>query len=107
MDDGEEPPSLVDVREVSVEAPSATNTVTQMQHPGLVRVPITIVTGRFEEAHCLISADCSCLGYLGAGKTTLLNYILKEQHGRKIAVILNGLYTLWPSSQGTPANVVV
>jgi G3E family GTPase len=30
------------------------------------------------------------LGYLGAGKTTLLNYILSTQHGKKIAVILNG-----------------
>ncbi len=28
-------------------------------------------------------------GFLGAGKTTLLNRILKEQHGRKIAVIEN------------------
>ncbi|RBJ75376.1 GTP-binding protein, partial [Pseudomonas sp. MWU12-2534b] len=28
-------------------------------------------------------------GFLGAGKTTLLNYILKENHGRKIAVIEN------------------
>ena len=38
------------------------------------KVPITIVTG-----------------YLGAGKSTLLNYILTEQHSKKIAVILNGL----------------
>ncbi|GAB1302290.1 COBW domain-containing protein 1 [Apodemus speciosus] len=37
-----------------------------------IKIPVTIVTG-----------------YLGAGKTTLLNYILTEQHNRKIAVILN------------------
>ncbi len=28
-------------------------------------------------------------GYLGSGKSTLLNYLLKEQHGRRIAVIEN------------------
>ncbi|XP_006231254.1 zinc-regulated GTPase metalloprotein activator 1 isoform X4 [Rattus norvegicus] len=38
----------------------------------IIKIPVTIVTG-----------------YLGAGKTTLLNYILTEQHNRKIAVILN------------------
>lgn len=31
------------------------------------------------------------IGYLGAGKTTLVNHIITEQHGKKIAVILNGL----------------
>ena len=29
------------------------------------------------------------LSFLGAGKTTLLNYILTEQHNKRIAVILN------------------
>jgi ABC-type molybdenum transport system ATPase subunit/photorepair protein PhrA len=28
-------------------------------------------------------------GHLGSGKTTLLNYVLTEQHSKKIAVILN------------------
>jgi G3E family GTPase len=34
--------------------------------------------------------DSELAGYLGAGKTTLLNYILTAEHGKKIAVIMNG-----------------
>lgn len=54
--------------------------------PALVPVPVTIITG-----------------YLGSGKTTLLNYILTEQHEKKIAVILNefgeGTYSPSPSAR--------
>jgi predicted AAA+ superfamily ATPase len=35
-------------------------------------VPVTLITG-----------------FLGAGKTTFLNYILKEHHEKRIAVIMN------------------
>lgn len=48
------------------------NLIAESDESNLSKVPITIITG-----------------YLGAGKTTLLNYILTEQHGKKIAVILN------------------
>ena len=73
--DEEEPPNLVEITYPSASA--LTNSITsQLQDVSLTKVPLTIITG-----------------YLGAGKTTLVNYILKEQHGKKIAVILNGLYT--------------
>eukprot|EP00955_Chlamydomonas_euryale_P010585 113945-Chlamydomonas_euryale.AAC.6 len=36
------------------------------------KIPITVITG-----------------FLGSGKTTLVNYILNENHGKKIAVIEN------------------
>ncbi|KAL8653613.1 MAG: hypothetical protein Q9210_001991 [Variospora velana] len=71
----EDPPELVDL--------SGQNSATEdgrldplMNELAISKVPLTIVTG-----------------YLGAGKTTLVNYILREQHGKRIAVILNGLDT--------------
>ncbi|TGZ82602.1 CobW/HypB/UreG [Ascodesmis nigricans] len=62
--DDEEPPSLVPVDPDTVEE--------LPEELPAEKVPITIVTG-----------------YLGAGKTTLMNYILNEQHQKRIAVILN------------------
>jgi G3E family GTPase len=41
-------------------------------HNAFDKIPVTVLTG-----------------FLGAGKTTLLNYILREKHGHKIAVIEN------------------
>ncbi|CAL8580611.1 hypothetical protein XPA_006333 [Xanthoria parietina] len=72
----EEPPDLVEMGAPDNDnAPDALQS--QIEDLSLSKVPLTIVTG-----------------YLGAGKTTLVNYILREQHGKRIAVILNGLYTL-------------
>ncbi|KAL2052392.1 hypothetical protein ABVK25_007264 [Lepraria finkii] len=71
--DEEEVPTLVNVGEV-MNKRALSPTSSQLRDLSLARVPLTIVTG-----------------YLGAGKTTMVNYILREQHGKKIAVILNGL----------------
>ncbi|KAJ1917892.1 hypothetical protein H4219_002936 [Mycoemilia scoparia] len=49
------------------------------------RIPATILTG-----------------FLGSGKTTLLNYILNENHGKRIAVIMNE----FGDSQGVDKSLV-
>ena len=38
-------------------------------------------------------------GFLGSGKTTLLNRILREQHGKRIAVIENEFGEVAPGIQ--------
>jgi len=50
--------------------------------PMLVEAPLTISASR--KVPVTITT-----GQLGSGKTTLLNYVLTEQHSKKIAVILN------------------
>lgn len=54
----------------------------------------------------VVAALCLIVITTGAGKTTLLNYILTEQHEKKIAVILNefgeGEITEALSSESSP-----
>lgn len=84
--DDEGPPELVEsgYHALSASAPS------DLQK----RVPITIVTGLqyLPQSLSHLLRLLPLAGYLGAGKSTLLNHILSAHHGKKIAVILNGLY---------------
>ncbi|KAH9607001.1 hypothetical protein KSS87_013776 [Heliosperma pusillum] len=63
MEDDEEIPMAIKIKNP--------NSINQPQDDD-VSVGVTVITG-----------------YLGAGKSTLVNYILKTQHGKRIAVILN------------------
>ena len=77
------------------------------------KVPVTIITGYLGNPY----KPCGYIFHLkqrrqplppllGAGKTTLLNYILTEQHQKRIAVILNefgeGTEAHFPTKYGKP-----
>lgn len=87
------PPDLVGVSDKGPEGSTTPNG--QYDNLSVAKVPITIVTGMKDmQLHFVfVSTLLTLSGYLGAGKTTLVNYILHEQHGKRVAVILNGLYT--------------
>ncbi len=89
MDEDDGPPELV---ERGGDLPAASDHASTSE-PGK-KVPITIVTGIEHSpfSRQYVRLQLLSTGYLGAGKSTLLNYILSAQHGKKIAVILNGLY---------------
>ena len=60
MESDDECPDLIDM----------SNNDTHKNSEDRAKVPVTIITG-----------------HLGSGKTTLLNYILNEQHNKKVNVI--------------------
>ena len=96
MEDDEVPPMLV-LAEANAEDLSVARLESEVKDASIVKVPITIITGMkalswwITRNHCELGRLRKAIGYLGAGKTTLLNYILTARHGKKIAVILNGM----------------
>ena len=60
MDSEEECPELIDINNKNTSSGGGLNTA---------KVPVTIITG-----------------HLGSGKTTLLNYVLNEQHNKKVSL---------------------
>jgi len=60
MDSDEDCPDLIDVSNKNKNSSNKGYEITQ-------KVPVTIITG-----------------HLGSGKTTLLNYVLNEQHNKKV-----------------------
>ena len=63
MESDEECPNLIDTSSKII-----SNSI-KVQDSG-AKVPVTIITG-----------------HLGSGKTTLLNYVLNEQHDKKVGLI--------------------
>ena len=61
MDSDEECPDLIDID-------NANNSSGSQGYGNMAKVPVTIITG-----------------HLGSGKTTLLNYVLNEQHNKKVS----------------------
>lgn len=73
MDDSDDIPELVALPPVEDALPMLSSSENAAVDLVIDRkVPVTIVTG-----------------YLGSGKTTFLNYVLTEQHNKRIAIILN------------------
>ena len=101
--DDDAPPDLVDTDiAVRIDQPSAQSEVltAQLSDTHISRVPLTIITGILASplVFQLELTKIEKKGYLGSGKTTLVNYVLRAHHGKKIAVILNGLYPPLPAS---------
>ncbi|KAI8366036.1 CobW/HypB/UreG, nucleotide-binding domain-containing protein [Radiomyces spectabilis] len=72
MSDFDDIPDLVPASAPELTEPASAAQPSQEHEKDQRKIPVTIVTG-----------------FLGSGKTTLLNYIMTEQHDKKIAIILN------------------